>query len=88
MSYFNEPTRLAMLKLMPEVKKMFDEPPKDTKPTGKGLLSRSVTSSGVGVRQAMGVTEIEKVRNYMVNIRREMGKYKAQQIERKEEDVI
>ncbi len=54
MSYFNEPTRLAMLKLMPEVKKMFDEPPKDNKPTGKGLLSRSVKSSGVGVRQAMG----------------------------------
>ena len=88
MSYFNEPTRLAVLNLMPEVEKMFNETPKDNKPTGKGLLSRSVTSSGVGVRQAMGVTEIQKVRNYMVNVRREMAKYKAQQIERKEEDGI
>ena len=88
MTYFNEPTRLATLSLMPEVKKMFDAPQKDNKPLGKGLLTRSVKQQGVGVRQAMGVTEIEKVRNYMVNIRREMAKYKAKQIERTEEDVV
>jgi hypothetical protein len=88
MTYFNEPTRLATLNLMPEVKKMFDAPQEDNTPTGKGLLARSVKQQGVGVRQAKGLSEIEKVRNYMVNIRREMAKYKAKQIERKEEDVV
>ena len=78
MSYFNEPARLATLSLMPEVDKMFNKPKKDNKPLGKGLLTRNVNSKGVGVRQAKGKTEIEKVRNYMLNIRNEMAKYKAE----------
>jgi len=78
MSYFNEPTRLAVLNLMPEVEKAFNSSIKQPTEDKKGLLSRTVKEKIEN--RSVGMTEIEKIRNYMVNIRREMNKYNTDHV--------
>lgn len=74
MSYFNEPTRMAILSIMPEVDKLNNKKPISNTPS-KGLLTRNTNMSDKK-NDNKGKSEINKVIQYMSNIRTEMRKHK------------
>lgn len=76
MSYFNEPARLAVLALMPEVNRINKVEKTNTTNNDKqkGLLARNTMPSQGN--ETKGKSEIQKVAEYMSNIRTEMDKYK------------
>ena len=76
MSYFNEPARLAVLALMPEVNRInkVEKTNATNNDKQKGLLARNTMSKQDD--KTKGKSEIQKVAEYMSNIRTEMDKYK------------
>ena len=74
MSYFNEPTRMAILSIMPEVDKLNNKKPISNTPS-KGLLTRNTNMSDKK-NDNKGKSEINKVIQYMSIIRTEMRKHK------------
>lgn len=76
MSYFNEPARLAVLALMPEVNRInkVEKTNATNNDKQKGLLARNTMPKQDD--KIKGKSEIQKVAEYMSNIRTEMDKYK------------
>ena len=75
MSYFNEPARLAVLALMPEVNRInkIEKSNMVDDNKQKGLLTRNNMSKQ---KNKKSKNEIEKIAEYMSNIRTEMNRYK------------